>query len=265
MIAISTIRQVNSSKMPDLIMLRKKVLTLLFCIFFTSPMYAYTVSYIFDEETEGEHHKTIWNLEKTHDSYHVIFDNPFGTIRLVCSENYLITSLSKQSQNKMKYKMTLKGKTLTAEGDIEGTFTTKKIKLGKRPWVQQFGFGFKPFAISSDKSLVFYFINPTNFHPIKMIAKKEKIETLTIMGKEIKVQKIRITLTGFMSMFWHAEIWFNLENNSLVMYKSNEGPGTPVTTLTLIEVKQGDEAELGFCEEKHQSFPYRCIWIKNTF
>jgi hypothetical protein len=67
-----------------------------------------------------------------------------------------------------------------------------------------------------------------------MVAKKQGIEKLTIKEKTYDALEVVVTLQGFKSMFWKAQVWYDVKTNDLLQYKSNEGPHTPTTTVTLI-------------------------------
>ena len=58
------------------------------------------------------------------------------------------------------------------------------------------------------------------------------------MEKTFDARKLKITLTGFFkSMFWKAQLWYDIKTNVLVKYKANEGPDTPTTKVTIKSIK----------------------------
>ena len=66
-----------------------------------------------------------------------------------------------------------------------------------------------------------------------MIATKQGLEPLDVHGKTHQALRIKITLTGFKKMFWHADLWFDLQAGDLLKYMATEGPNTPLSTITL--------------------------------
>jgi hypothetical protein len=67
-----------------------------------------------------------------------------------------------------------------------------------------------------------------------MVAKKLEKETLKIHDTTYQAILVEVTLQGFKSMFWKAQIWYDAKTYDLLQYKSNEGPNTPTTTVTLV-------------------------------
>ena len=111
----------------------------------------------------------------------------------------------------------------------------KTYHLGQKLWLQDFNFALKPFVESAKTTLKFNIINPDDFSLVEMIASKIDTGKLTIDGKEYQAQKINLTLPGFKSMFWSAEMWYDLQEKNMLMFKANEGPGTPLTTIIFVD------------------------------
>jgi hypothetical protein len=138
-------------------------------------------------------------------------------------------------KNKDFFEFILEGSTIKAKGTVEGESLSAEFKVSKKnPWIQEFDFGLRPLLASSKNHLNFQLINPKNFKMHKMVAKKEKQESLKLGNKTYKAILVEITLQGFKSMFWKAQIWYDNDTYDLLQYKANEGPNTPLTTVTLI-------------------------------
>jgi hypothetical protein len=138
-------------------------------------------------------------------------------------------------KNKDFYEFYKEGSVIKAKGLIQGENLLAEFKASKKnPWIQEFDFGLRPLLESSKSSLNFQLINPKNFKMHKMVAKKEKQEVLKIGTTTYEAVLVEITLQGFKSMFWKAQIWYDKKTHDLLLYKANEGPNTPVTTVTLI-------------------------------
>ncbi|MEC8306597.1 MAG: hypothetical protein VXZ72_01915 [Chlamydiota bacterium] len=107
------------------------------------------------------------------------------------------------------------------------------LNLSGTPWKQSFLFSLKPFFLSAEKSHTFVIVRPTNLSLHRMIATKGDREAIFLHGKEYDSQKVKVTLTGFQSLFWQANLWFDPETGDLLCYEANEGPNTPLTIITL--------------------------------
>lgn len=121
----------------------------------------------------------------------------------------------------------------------EGISKNKKYRTNfkaRLPWVQDFHFGLKKFLKSNRQEIKFCILNPSDFTLVDMIAAKQNIEKISVNENAVIAQKIKITLTGFKKHFWKAEVWFNLEDDNLIKYVSNEGPGTPNSVTTLNKI-----------------------------
>ncbi len=123
---------------------------------------------------------------------------------------------------------------------IRGVFKSKpierSIKTDNDPWYQPMSFSLSKLSKSRKKAVTFWTLNPMNLKPYKMKALNYGKETININGKEIKTYKIKVILTGFRSMFWHAFYWYRADDNALVRYKGVDGPPTsPVTLISLVE------------------------------
>jgi hypothetical protein len=123
---------------------------------------------------------------------------------------------------------------------ISGVFKSKpierKIKIDKDPWYQPMSFSLSKLIKSRKKAITFWTLNPTNLKPYKMKALNYGKETIDINGKETQAYKIKVILTGFRSMFWHAFYWYRADDNTLIQYKGVDGPPTsPTTSINLVE------------------------------
>lgn len=183
---------------------------------------------------------TTYTVDKTTDLYNIEVVNKDQTTEIKGSIPYQLISMSfKSKKNTDYYTFTLKDSVLTADGQIKGQKLHETYKIGKTPWIQEFDFGLLPLLTSTKKSLNFELLHPKNFKIHKMVAKKQGIETITIEGKTYQAEEVHITLQGFKSMFWKAQLWYDSKTHDLLMYKANEGPHTPTTTISLIS-KTGD-------------------------
>lgn len=182
---------------------------------------------------------TTYTVDKTPELYTIDVANKDQTTQIKSEIPYQVISFSyKSKKNTDYYTFSLKNSVLVAEGEIKGQKLHETHAIGKTPWIQEFDFGLLPLLTSNKKSLNFEILHPKNFKTHKMVAKKQGIETITIEGTTYEAQQVHITLQGFKSMFWKAQLWYDVKTNDLLMYKANEGPHTPTTTICLIEKKE---------------------------
>jgi len=150
----------------------------------------------------------------------------------IYSEKYLLKEYNYISKD-LEYSMKIDKNKLICHGKNKGNPKSRWHLLKNDIWVQDFNFGFNNFLKSTKRKFEFVLINPNDFTLNEMVAVKEGKNLLKINTREIKTQKIKVTLRGFKSMFWKAEIWYDIVDQKLVKYISNEGPGTATITTTI--------------------------------
>lgn len=207
------------------------------CLFASEPVF------IYNEFSSKHNLTTTWTtVEKSKDLLEITGEDEASTTILDCSKDFEISKFYFKSKKiQEEYTITLKKNVLEINSNVNNKKETKKHKISS-PWIQQFGFGLKPFILSKDQSIKFCLVTPDNFDIQKMIAKKKQIETLNIEGKKYEAVLVTVTLPGFKSMFWKAKIWFDTKNGNFLKYQANHGPSTPVTTILLKKIKEGSSS-----------------------
>lgn len=192
-------------------------------------------TYHYEKWIEGKKTPMTWEIDKKQNKLFLKCHEDIGLTSLECSANFEdISSYSFLSvDKKYSYALDLKGKDLALVKKLKNKTQKNNFKISS-PWIQQFGFGLVPFIKSAKKKIHFCLINTDKNDLVDMIATKDEIAPLKIRDKTYQAQKTTVTLTGFKSMFWKAEIWFDKENADMLKYKADNGPATPVTTLILV-------------------------------
>lgn len=219
------------------IKMAKKLLIFVLLFFLTS----FSISDFFSRKTyvyvstvNSKKIKTTWTIKKNKDDAIVIDktnDEELST--LTYSPKYFLQEEKVKSVSlRDDYTFSLNKNRLKAFGKLKGRKLSRTHNI-RYPWIQDFKFGFLNFLKSKYSEYKFVILNPEDFSINNMIATKKEITQLKINGIKYNTQKIIVTLQGFKSMFWKGEIWFDLETLSLVKYKANNGPGTPVMTTVL--------------------------------
>lgn len=225
-------------------------------LLFIFPFYIFSnLVYKYEDITGNQKNEIIWTIEKEEKDLKITGEDNISTTILTCSENYDISKFSYKSKiEPTEYLFSLEKNILSAEGKIKSNSISKNIPI-TLPWIQQFGFGLKPFILSKNRSLKFCLLNPKDFLLQKMVAIKKAIKPITVLEKKYDAQKVTVTLQGFKSMFWKAQLWFDVKTGDLIKYVANSGPNTPISTILLVSIeKEGIFQELknSFFKEKEQ-------------
>jgi hypothetical protein len=188
----------------------------------------------YTEQTGNVTLNTTWVFKEKAQETHVSGSNEISktSIKWGPSTEFLSYEYNSTQENQ-EFSIERKKNVLEVKGKLDGQLVQKKYNIGSDHWIQNLGFGLKEFAKSNQNSYKFVKVSPKDFDLVEMVAKKDEIETLTIQNKTYKAQKILLTLTGFRSMFWKAELWYDSETHEFLKYIGNSGPGTEDTIITL--------------------------------
>ena len=182
--------------------------------------------------------KITYTVSKDKNDYIVEIQGKDQKTTLTASSTFALKSYNSKKTND-SFEFTVEGSIIKAKGTVQGEALSAEFKVSKKtPWIQEFDFGLRPLLTSSKTHLNFQLINPKNFKMHKMVAKKEKQESLKLGSTSYDATLVEITLQGFKSMFWKAQIWYDSKTHDLLQYKANEGPNTPITTVTLISKEE---------------------------
>jgi hypothetical protein len=111
----------------------------------------------------------------------------------------------------------------------------RSFNLEGLPWYQAF-FCLGDFAVGAEDRLNFQIFSP-GFDRVlndigfqKLVAIREKKETIQAGGRTEQAWKIRITLPDPRSLFWSALYWYRASDGRVLRYEEVRGlPGTPPT------------------------------------
>lgn len=210
----------------------KKVLFLLFAL---STTFA-DVTYIYSKDVEGRESKTKWTLDfqEKEDILHIIGESKSGKTLIVTTPDRVTKSFSYHNNDRNDhYSIHREGGKLIAIQEVNGQRNERHFNIGNDSWVQEFDFCFKPFILSNFRDFKFSIVHPKKLDLHSMVATKQGFETVDVHGKLYDALKVKVTLTGFKKMFWHADLWFDPQAGDLLKYMANEGPNTPLSTITL--------------------------------
>jgi len=205
----------------------------IFCSFSLKDVFS-KKEYIYKNQTGNKTFKTKWIITNKKDNFIIKKTNSIGITDMIYSMDFILQQLTYKSDiENIHYLFTKEGNKLIAKGKYKGQSNMKTYSTASILWIQEFNYGLKQFLQSNKNELKFFIINPKNFSKNIMIATKESKQKLKVGKETYDALKLKVTLTGFKSMFWKAEIWYDLKTYNLIKYKANEGPGTPMNIITL--------------------------------
>jgi len=193
----------------------------------------YKKTYVYKNISGASKNTTTWLIKKKKDGFDISKTSDYGITDMLYSPKYQLKLIKYSStKEKIDYKMVLEKNKLFLSGSNREVKPSKTYFISDK-WVQDFNFGLREFLESKMSELKFITVNPKDFTTNQMVATKEGIQKIKINENTYNTQKVQVTLRGFKSLFWKAEIWYDLETFDLVRYRANEGPGTPVKTIIL--------------------------------
>lgn len=125
------------------------------------------------------------------------------------------------------------GKTLTYDITYQGKPLKGTTDLQGLPWYGNFERGLKQMIKSRQDRLVFASVSLAD--PGKVNEMEFVREGTEKIGNQ-EAHRVKVSLTGMMSMFWSAQFWVSTEGR-ILRYKGNYGPGTPERLLELVRVE----------------------------
>ncbi|MBE0664706.1 MAG: hypothetical protein IH584_02720, partial [Candidatus Aminicenantes bacterium] len=148
-------------------------------------------------------------------------------------------------ERQMEWSAELRGDAVILSGLTGSRKIDKKFKVGDLPWNQLFQMGLEPFAVSASRGLKFCSIGtqgPGEMKMGKFTVSRQGGEKINSGGKEIAVMRLRVSLSGLLSIFWHGDYWYRQSDGRFLRYRGKNRPGGPVAVSELVE-EQGDGAE----------------------
>ncbi len=122
-------------------------------------------------------------------------------------------------------------------GQVKGKPVNKTIKIETAAWHQFSEFAFSRMLAARQDNVIYSTFWPEKMSFYKMKAAKIGEEKIRVDGKEIDTIKVKVTLTGFKSVFWSSNYWFRKSDFLFVSYKGVNGlAGTDATTIELITI-----------------------------
>ena len=196
---------------------------------------------VYEEKTQDQPTTHRFDMETTPSGYSVTLQSETGED--VIKQTFTVdTNLATRTwsfenpKENTKITASREGNKIFLKGQTRGKPIEKTFKINELSWNQTFNIGLERFALSPEKSMVFWSIGtkgPGNMKITRFKVKKKKIETITIKGKEVEAVYITISLTGLLSIFWTGKYWYRKSDGVFLRYKGKGGPGTGISIMEL--------------------------------
>lgn len=171
-----------------------------------------------------------------------------GTIRQTFMTAANLNTLSwtfSDPERQMEWSAELRGDAVILSGLTRSRKVDKKFKVGDLPWNQLFQMGLEPFAVSASRGLKFCSIGtqgPGEMKMGKFTVSRQGGEKISSGGKEIAAVRLRVSLSGLLSIFWHGDYWYRQSDGRFLRYRGKNRPGGSVAVSELVE-ERGDGAD----------------------
>ncbi len=196
---------------------------------------------IYEEKTQDQLTTHRFDIETTPSGYSVNLQSETGDT--VIKQTFAVdTNLAartwafENSKENTKITASREGNKIFLKGQTRGKPIEKTFNINELSWNQTFNIGLERFALSPERSMIFWSIGtkgPGNMKITRFKVKKKGIETIKINDKEVEAVYITISLTGLLSIFWTGKYWYRKSDGVFLRYKGKSGPGTGVSIMEL--------------------------------
>lgn len=214
---------------------------LIFLLVLIVPVLLNGMTRVYEQKTQDQLTTHRFDIETTPTGYSVNLQSETGDT--VIKQAFAVdTNLAtrtwafENSKENTKITASRDGNKIFLKGQTKGKPIEKTFKINELSWNQTFNIGLERFALSPEKSMIFWSIGtkgPGNMKITRFKVKKKGIETITIRGKEVEAVYITISLTGLLSIFWTGKYWYRKSDGVFLRYKGKSGPGTGVSIMEL--------------------------------
>jgi len=199
------------------------------------------ITRVYEEKTQDQLTTHRFDMEATPSGYSINLQSETGdtVIKQTFAVDTNLAALSWVFENpgeNTKVTASREGNKIFLKGQTRGKPIEKTFKINELSWNQTFNIGLERFALSPEKSMVFWSIGtrgPGNMKITRFKVKKKGNETIKINGKEVEAVYITISLTGLLSVFWTGKYWYRKSDGVFLRYKGKGGPGTGISIMEL--------------------------------
>ena len=140
-------------------------------------------------------------------------------------------------ERQMELDAKLSGKDIILSGHSRGGKVKKKFSAAGAPWNQLFQMGLPSFALAGEKSFQFRSIGtqgPGEMKIGKFTVTRRDEEQISLAGSVVSAVRLRISLSGLLSIFWHGDYWYRHGDGRFLRYRGKNRPGGPIAVSELI-------------------------------
>jgi|GEM_PF-528472 len=122
------------------------------------------------------------------------------------------------------------GEFIVLAGSSAGKKVEKKFPGAGATWNQLFQMGLGRFALSGGESFQFRSIGtqgPGELKIGKFTARRQGDEKILLAGNEIAALRLRVSLSGLLSIFWHGDYWYRKHDGRFLRFRGKNRPGGP--------------------------------------
>ena len=126
---------------------------------------------------------------------------------------------------------------IALSGSFRGKKVDKRFAADGPPWNQLFQMGLGPFALSGKEETSFRSIGtqgPGELKIGKMSVTRKGEEEIVLDGQKVAAVRLRISLSGLLSIFWHGDYWYRRSDGLFLRYRGKNRSGGPVAVSELI-------------------------------
>lgn len=189
---------------------------------------------IFSDKTHDTTHLSNWRVEHFPDMILAYKDGSENRITTRYDSNWNLQEYDYIAPDGGHLHAVLEDRKMSVVGDpIGAPRRTKEHHLTENwPWLQQVTLGLRNFVLSTDQITYFYGMHPKDYSIMHVQAKKVGIQDVPGFGQLMKVE---VSLAGWRSYFWKAEIWLHPETGLLHKMLASAGPFAAVTLTELVQ------------------------------
>ena len=133
-------------------------------------------------------------------------------------------------------KANLKNDAIVLKGVYKKKQYEKTYPTKGKSWGQFIYFFLSTFLKSNEEKTTFLMIKRDKVEFHTLTAKVEKNEEIDVSGETYNAIRVKVSLSGILSIFWKAYYWFDAETKEFLKFESvMGGPGTPLTIIEVIK------------------------------
>jgi hypothetical protein len=135
------------------------------------------------------------------------------------------------------YTASRQGDAIFLEGRLRGKQFSRLSRTDARPLYESVERSLQGFAISgSSLAIPFWIVLPTEAAVFQLVARREGRELVSVGGKMVIAEKVKVSLPGLASIVWSSLYWYRPADGTFLRSEAARGfIGTPLTVLELVQ------------------------------